>query len=85
MENSIQETDAQTNNKGTDPSPMHAPDHFDPTPAGAKRFFLDICAGASRPLSLAILALHGDVCSFDILLHPSDNLLSDSAYDVKTT
>ena len=44
MENSIQETDAQTNNKGTDSSPMHAPDHFDPTPAGAK-FFLD--AGVS--------------------------------------
>ena len=35
----------------------------------------------SRPLSSTILALHGDVCPFDILLHPSDDLLSDSAYE----
>ena len=33
------------------------------------RIFLDVCAGASRPLSSAILALGGDVCSYDILVH----------------
>ena len=45
------------------------------------RFFLDICAGVSRPLSTAILASQGDTCSFDILLRPQDDLLSDSAYE----
>ena len=81
IENSTLETDSQTNNEWVDPSPQHALDHFDPIPTGANRFFLDICAGASRPLSSAILALHGDVCSFDILLHPSDDLLPDAAYE----
>ena len=81
IENSILETDSRPNNDWIDPSPQHALDDFDPIPKGTNRFFLDICAGASRPLSSAILALHGDVCSFDILLHPSDDLLSDTAYE----
>ena len=62
-------------------SPQLPLDHFDPIPPGPSRFFFDICAGAYRPLSSAILALHGDVCSFDVLLHPSDDLLSDSSYE----
>ena len=45
------------------------------------RIFLDICAGASRPLSSAILALGGDVCSYDILVHSTDDLLCDSSYE----
>ena len=80
-ENSVLEKDHEPNNDWNDPSPQLSLDHFDPIPPGTSRFFLDICAGASRPLSSAILALHGDVCSFDILLHPSDDLLSDSAYE----
>ena len=78
-ENPVTEQDHNPNNVWRDPSPQHSLDHFDPVSPGAHRFFLDICAGASRPLSSAILALHGDVCSFDILLHPSDDLLSDPA------
>ena len=80
-ENSIMEKDHESNNECDAPSPPYPLDHFDPILPGTCRFFLDICAGASRPLSSAILALHGDVCSFDILLHPSDDLLSDSSYE----
>ncbi len=81
IENSIMGTDSQTKNESISPSPQHALGHFDPPPQGTNRFFLDMCAGASRPLSSAILALNGDVCSFDILLHSSDDLLSDTAYE----
>ena len=35
--------------------------------AHSHRILLDICAGASRPLSSAILALGGDVCSYDYI------------------
>lgn len=42
------------------------------------RIFLDVCA---RALSSAILALGGDVCSYDILVHSSDDLLCDSSYE----
>ena len=63
------------------PPPQHSPDHFDPQLPVSGRFFLDICAGASRPLSSAVLALQGDTCSFDILLRSCDDLLSDDAYE----
>ncbi len=43
--------------------------------------FLDICAGANRPLSLAIMQAGGNVCTFDILVHREDNLLSDECYE----
>ena len=79
--NSPVETDSQSKNEAATPSPQHALGHFDPPPQGTSRFFLDICAGASRPLSSAVLALQGDICSFDILLHSSDDLLSDTAYE----
>lgn len=45
------------------------------------RVFLDICAGASRPLSRAVLALHADVISFDVLLDHHMDLLSDPSYE----
>lgn len=45
------------------------------------RIFLDICSGASRPLSTALLALHADVISFDILLDHRMDLLSDPGYE----
>ena len=41
------------------------------------RLFLDICAGSSRPLSKALLALHADVISFDILLDSRMDILDD--------
>ena len=81
IENSTMETASQSKNESASPSPQHALGHFDPPPQGTHRFFLDICAGASRPLSSAILALQGDICSFDILLRSSDDLLSDTAYE----
>ena len=79
--NSTMETACQSNTDPTSPSPQHALGHFDLPSQGSQRLFLDICAGASRVLSSAILALQGDVCSFDILLHSSDDLLSDIAYE----
>ena len=48
------------------------------------RIFLDICSGDSgvtRPLSKALLALGGDVLSFDILLHDSMDLLRDDTFE----
>ena len=45
------------------------------------RIFLDICCGHRGPLSSAIHSLGGDVVQFDILLHSSDDLLDDKAYD----
>ena len=45
------------------------------------RLFLDICAGSSRPLSKALLALHADVISFDILLDHRMDLLEDSSFE----
>ena len=81
IENSHLETDVLSKTEDALPSPQHALDHFDPPPQGTSRFFLDICAGASRPLSSAVLNLQGDICSCDILLHSSDDLLSDTAYE----
>ena len=45
------------------------------------RIFLDICSGSTRPLSSAILALGGDVCSIDILFCSTYDLLDD-AFDL---
>ena len=47
------------------------------------RLFLDICSGATRPLSMAVLALGCDVLSFDILilLDESMDLLCDDSYE----
>ncbi len=43
------------------------------------RIFLDICSGATRPLSVAALALGCDVLSCDILLDKSMDLLRDDS------
>ena len=45
------------------------------------RIFLDLCSGASRPLSQAILATGHDVLSLDLLLQPAFDILSDSHYE----
>ena len=52
--------------------------HF-AVPAG--RIFLDICSGATRPLSTAVLDLGRDVLSFVILLDQSMDLLRDDSYE----
>ena len=44
------------------------------------RIFLDVCSGSTRPLSTAILAKGGDVCSIDILLCKDYDLLDDQFY-----
>ena len=48
---------------------------------GDGRIFLDICSGATRPLSEAILAQHGDVLAFDILRDSRMDLLNDQSYE----
>lgn len=48
---------------------------------GEARLFLDICSGATRPLSAAILAQQGNVLSFDILLDKRMDLLNDQSYE----
>ena len=48
---------------------------------GTARIFLDICSGATRPLSAAILANNGSVMSFDILLDQRMDLLNDQSYE----
>lgn len=45
------------------------------------RIFLDICSGASRPLSKAMTALHADVIAYDILLDSRMDLLDDSSFE----
>ncbi|MCV6575189.1 MAG: hypothetical protein OIF58_05590, partial [Cohaesibacter sp.] len=45
------------------------------------QIFLDICAGSTRPLSQAVLALGGDTLSFDVLLDSSMDLLQDESYE----
>ena len=45
------------------------------------RIFLNFCAGASRPLSTAILQLGFAVLSFDILLSSAMNLLDNDAFE----
>ena len=44
------------------------------------RIFLDICSGSNRPLSTAVLAQGGDVCSVDILRCNTYDLLNDEFY-----
>eukprot|EP00435_Cladocopium_sp_Y103_P062555 s3579_g24.t1 len=62
--------------------------HFVGTPTaqadiqvGPYRIFLDICAGATRPLSEACMRRKKCVLSFDILLHSDMDLLDDMAYE----
>ena len=57
-------------------SPSHPVFH-----TGDGKIFLDICSGATRPLSKAILAQHGDVLAFDILLDSRMDLLNDQSYE----
>ena len=47
----------------------------------SSRIFLDICAGASRPLSTAILQQGFSVLSFDILLNSTMNLLDNDSFE----
>ena len=42
-----------------------------------RRIFLDVCSGASRPLSTEVLRKGGDILSIDILIHDSMDLLDD--------
>ena len=46
------------------------------------RIFLDLCAGYQRPLSSSLQRFHCDVCTFDILVHPEDDLLDDTRYEL---
>ena len=48
---------------------------------GTNRIFLDICAGATRPLSRACLRRGKCVLSFDILIQSAMNLLDDIEYE----
>ena len=48
---------------------------------GNAKIFLDICSGATRPLSSAILAQQGNVLAFDILLDARMDLLNDQSYE----
>ena len=45
------------------------------------KFFLDVCSGVTRPLSMAILEHGHPVLSFDTLLDSSMDILSDAAYE----
>ena len=62
-----------------------SPNVLSPSPpvfhTGDGKIFLDICSGATRPLSTAILAQHGDVLAFDILLDSRMDLLNDQSYE----
>ena len=48
---------------------------------GPHRLFLDICAGATRPLSRACLRRGKCVLSFDILIQSEMNLLDDTEFE----
>ena len=61
-------------------SPMCSPSLPDFNQGDAK-IFLDVCSGATRPLSSAILAQHGSVLAFDILLDQRMDLLNDQSYE----
>ena len=50
-------------------------------PLGPRRIFLDICAGATRPLSQACLRQGKCVLSFDILIHLQMDLLDNIEYE----
>ena len=64
------------------PRTMHSPElQFLSDQAKSFRIFLDICSGASRPLSKALISLHADVISFDILLDHRMDLLSDPSFE----
>ena len=47
----------------------------------ASTIFLDICAGASRPLSATLLQMGFAVLSFDILLNSQMDLLDNSSFE----
>ena len=57
---------------------LEPPVQFD---VGSHRIFLDICCGATRPLSHAILASGFSVLSFDVLLQPDMDILDPWAYE----
>ena len=61
--------------------PHQVPTNVEPA-AGAypSRIFLDICSGSTRPLSAAVQKMGGDVCSIDILLCSTYDLLNDEFY-----
>ena len=54
---------------------------LDQAAQSSSKIFLDICAGASRPLSTAILQQGFSVLSFDILLNSSMNLLDNDSFE----
>eukprot|EP00435_Cladocopium_sp_Y103_P033807 s3386_g8.t1 len=62
-------------------SPLHGVSDEAHFALSGRQIFLDICSGATRPLSAALLALGGDVLSFDILLDKEMDLLNDSSYE----
>ena len=67
--------------EGFSASPMHVHPSAPALPVSGQQFFLDICSGATRPLSMAVLELGGSVLSFDILLNDQMDLLQDSSYE----
>ena len=62
-------------------SPQSSLDSKFTLPVTGMRCFLDICCGVNSPLSKAVQLLHGDVMRFDILVHSSDDLLDNTAYE----
>ena len=52
-----------------------------PPPSGAGRFLLDLCSGATRPLSQAAFRNELACFSVDILLDISHDLLQDVFYE----
>ena len=50
--------------------------------SGSSRIFLDLCAGFQRPLSSALQVYHCDMCTFDFLVHPEDDLRNDNMYEL---
>lgn len=67
--------------EGSGVSPMYVSPRAPPLAQSGKHIFLDICSGATRPLSEAVLSLDGDVLSFDILLSSDMDLLNDTSYE----
>ena len=52
------------------------------TSAAGSCIFLNLCAGYQRPLSSSLQKFYCDVCTFDILVHPEDDLLDDTRYEL---
>ena len=67
--------------EGPSCSPLHVAPSAPQFAKAGRQIFLDICSGATRPLSQAILDMGGDVLSFDILLDEKMDLLNDCSFE----